>query len=173
MLKQKGETIVILRATNDMGVAEQKFKIVCGDLLALTPPMGWNSWNCFADKVDDAKVRSAADAMVSSGLVNHGWTYINIDDCWSKKSEFRAIRRRHDQHQRKFPDMKAALRLYPRQRLEGGHLFLARSADLRGFPGLLSIRRRTRNATPVGLRLSQVRLVFLRKDCQKDKSLAE
>jgi len=44
--------------------------------------MGWNSWNCFAGEVDDAKVRSAADAMVNSGLIHHGWTYINIDDCW-------------------------------------------------------------------------------------------
>ena len=79
-----------LQATNELGVAQRKLKIVCGPQLALTPPMGWNSWNCFAGAVDDAKVRSAADAMVNSGLVNYGWTYINIDDCWEMKGASRA-----------------------------------------------------------------------------------
>ena len=44
--------------------------------------MGWNSWNCFAGEVSADKVKRAADAMVKSGLINHGWTYINIDDFW-------------------------------------------------------------------------------------------
>ena len=56
-----------------------------GEQIALTPPMGWNSWNCFAHAVDDTKVCAAADAMAASGLVDHGWTYINIDDCWEIK----------------------------------------------------------------------------------------
>jgi alpha-galactosidase len=47
--------------------------------------MGWNSWNCWASAVDDQKVRAAADAFVRTGLINHGWTYINIDDCWEIK----------------------------------------------------------------------------------------
>jgi alpha-galactosidase len=65
-----------------LGKAEKKFRIVCGDQIALTPPMGWNSWNCFAGAVSEEKVKSAADAMVRSGLINHGWTYINVDDYW-------------------------------------------------------------------------------------------
>jgi alpha-galactosidase len=44
--------------------------------------MGWNSWNCFAGEVSEDRVKSAADAMVKSGLINHGWTYINVDDYW-------------------------------------------------------------------------------------------
>jgi alpha-galactosidase len=48
--------------------------------LARTPPMGWNSWNKFAGKVDDAAVRGMADAMVSSGMSKVGYQYINIDD---------------------------------------------------------------------------------------------
>ena len=44
--------------------------------------MGWNSWNCFAGAVSEERVKSAADAMVKSGLINHGWTYINVDDYW-------------------------------------------------------------------------------------------
>jgi alpha-galactosidase len=44
--------------------------------------MGWNSWNCFAHAVSEEKVKSAADALVKSGLINHGWSYINVDDFW-------------------------------------------------------------------------------------------
>jgi alpha-galactosidase len=84
-IQKRGEYIVILSAKNDLGQDHRNFKIVCGDAIALTPPMGWNSWNCFAAAVDDAKVRSAADAMLRSGLIDHGWTYINIDDCWEIK----------------------------------------------------------------------------------------
>ncbi len=67
-LAQKGEYRVILTAKNARGSDERVLRIVCGDQIALTPPMGWNSWNCFASAVDDAKVRAAADAMVASGL---------------------------------------------------------------------------------------------------------
>ncbi len=81
-LKKQGEFIVILGAKNALGTAEKKFRIVVGDQIALTPPMGWNSWNCFAGAVSAEHVKSAADAMVQSGLINHGWTYINVDDYW-------------------------------------------------------------------------------------------
>lgn len=50
--------------------------------LALTPPMGWNSWNKFACNVDEKLIKEVADAMVSSGMKDAGYTYINIDDCW-------------------------------------------------------------------------------------------
>jgi alpha-galactosidase len=81
-LKDKGEFVVTLCARNSRGTAERKFRIVCGDQIALTPPMGWNSWNCFAGAVSEARVKRAADAMVNTGLINHGWTYINVDDYW-------------------------------------------------------------------------------------------
>jgi alpha-galactosidase len=81
-LKTKGEFMVTLRAENSLGATEKKFRVVCGDQIALTPPMGWNSWNCFAGAVTEERVKSAADAMVKSGLINHGWTYINVDDYW-------------------------------------------------------------------------------------------
>ena len=58
-------------------VYAQKFKE-----LALTPPMGWNSWNKFQCNVDENMIRQQADAMVSSGMKDAGYTYINIDDCW-------------------------------------------------------------------------------------------
>ncbi len=81
-LNKPGEHVVTLRAQNALGRAERKLKIICGSQIALTPALGWNSWNCFAGAVSADKVKAAADAMVSSGLINHGWTYINIDDFW-------------------------------------------------------------------------------------------
>ena len=74
--------LVTLEAKNAKGKAEKQLRIECGNRIALTPPMGWNSWNCFAQEVSAEKVKKAADAMVKSGLINHGWTYINIDDFW-------------------------------------------------------------------------------------------
>jgi len=81
-VKQPGTYDITLTATNDKGSATRAFKLVVGNTIALTPPMGWNSWNCFAGAVTEDRVKSAADAMVSSGLVDHGWTYINVDDFW-------------------------------------------------------------------------------------------
>jgi len=51
--------------------------------LALTPPMGWNSWNKFACNVNEQVVRDTADAMVSSGMRDAGYQYVVIDDCWA------------------------------------------------------------------------------------------
>ena len=81
-LPDKGEFTVTLHAENSLGQNDKSFRIVCGDQIALTPQMGWNSWNCFAAAVSADRVKRAADAMVKSGLINHGWTYINIDDFW-------------------------------------------------------------------------------------------
>jgi alpha-galactosidase len=50
--------------------------------LAPTPPMGWNSWNKFGCRIDERLIRETADAMVSSGMRDAGYTYVNIDDCW-------------------------------------------------------------------------------------------
>jgi alpha-galactosidase len=54
--------------------------------LALTPPMGWNSWNKFECAVSQTVVEQEADAMVSSGMAAAGYQYINIDDCWEASS---------------------------------------------------------------------------------------
>src|SRR5919202_887529 len=59
------------------GLPAQKF-----EGLARTPPMGWNSWNRFGCDVSEALIRATADAMVSSGMRDAGYRYVNIDDCW-------------------------------------------------------------------------------------------
>lgn len=71
--------------------------------LAKTPPMGWNSWNLFAGKVDDPTVRTIADAMVSSGMRDAGYIYVNIDDTWEGVRDSNG----NLQTNHKFPDMKA------------------------------------------------------------------
>ncbi|MGH9528763.1 MAG: glycoside hydrolase family 27 protein [Terriglobales bacterium] len=71
--------------------------------LARTPPMGWNSWNNFKSRVDDAIVREIADAMVSSGMKNAGYQYINIDDTWEGGRDAKG----NILTNKKFPDMKA------------------------------------------------------------------
>jgi len=55
------------------------------DGLALTPPMGWNSWNTFAANIDDALIRETADAMIANGMRDAGYVYIVVDDCWESK----------------------------------------------------------------------------------------
>jgi len=65
--------------------------------------MGWNSWNHFRNKVDDAAVRAQAEAMVSSGMRDAGYTYINIDDTWEGERDAKGS----IQTNSKFPDMKA------------------------------------------------------------------
>jgi len=71
--------------------------------LAKTPPMGWNSWNLFAGRIDDKTVREMADAMVSSGLRDAGYIYLNIDDTWEGDRDANGV----IQSNNKFPDMKA------------------------------------------------------------------
>ena len=113
-LKKKGETVATLIAQNTLGTAEKKFRIEVGNQIALTPPMGWNSWNCFAGAVSEERVKSAADAMVKSGLINHGWTFINVDDYWQNHRDSKDPTLRgpfRDQHgnivpNSRFPDMK-------------------------------------------------------------------
>ncbi len=83
VLNTKGEYQITLHAKNSLGKAERKFRIVVGDNIALTPPMGWNSWNAFGKTVDQKKVQAAADALVKTGLTEHGWSYVIIDGGWS------------------------------------------------------------------------------------------
>ncbi len=84
-ISKPGEYLTTFRVTNKLGSDEREFKIVCGDKLALTPHMGWNSWYVWENHVTDKIMRDAADAMVSSGMIDHGYMYINIDDCWAPK----------------------------------------------------------------------------------------
>jgi alpha-galactosidase len=71
--------------------------------LAKTPPMGWNSWNLFQSHIDDKTVREIADAMVTSGMRDAGYVYVNIDDTWEGVRDAQGNLGSNS----KFPDMKA------------------------------------------------------------------
>ena len=83
-----GRTVVDVTVTNAKGQATGQITIVGGDhMLALTPPLGWNSWNAWGNTVTAEKVRVSAEGMVKSGLARQGYTYINIDDVWEGGNE--------------------------------------------------------------------------------------
>ena len=84
-LSKTGEYNITLHAKNKTGQTSRVLKIVVGETIALTPPMGWNSWNIYATKVKQELVFANAKAMASSGLIDHGWSYMNIDDVWQGK----------------------------------------------------------------------------------------
>ena len=103
-VEKPGTHLVSLRATNARGAAGQPLRIEVGERIALTPALGWNSWNCWAGAVDQEKILRSARAMAASGLVNHGWSYINIDDTWqgARDPQTHALLANE-----KFPDLKS------------------------------------------------------------------
>ena len=86
-VQQRGEYQVVLAASNQHGTDQRAFRIVCGDQLALTPPMGWNHWYAHYERITDSMMREAADIMISSGMADVGYQYVNIDDCWMNAPE--------------------------------------------------------------------------------------
>jgi len=72
-------------------------------VVAQTPPMGWNSWNYFAEKVTDKDIRDSADQIVASGMKDAGYIYVNIDDTWEGERDASGVLHTNS----KFPDMKA------------------------------------------------------------------
>lgn len=99
----QGKYEIKINVENDFGKDAKNIQIWIGYGIALTPPMGWNSWNCWGKDVDAEKIKAAADAMVNSGLINYGYTYINIDDCWQgeRNKETKEVTSNSN-----FPDMK-------------------------------------------------------------------
>ena len=102
-MSRSGEYKVIFVVKNSKGTDKRDFTIKCGDVLALTPPMGWNSWNCWGLSVSDEKLKASANAMIGKGLIDHGWAYMNIDDGWEAEQ-----RNANGEivANKKFPDMK-------------------------------------------------------------------
>lgn len=131
-ITKAGKYPVTLSVQNAAGKTQRIFKIVVGDRIALTPPMGWNSWNCWAGSVDADKVLRSAQAMIASGLADHGWTYINIDDTWQGKrtGPFKSL-----QGNEKFPDMKKLCDQIHSMGLKVGIYSTPWITSYAGFPG--------------------------------------
>ncbi len=83
VIKKAGNYKVTLIAQNKLGVAKQILKIKVGKTIALTPPMGWNSWNAFGKSVNQKDIYNAANAMVKYGLIDYGWKYVIVDGGWT------------------------------------------------------------------------------------------
>lgn len=83
--RKRGEYRIELKAASAYGDDSRILQIVVGDTIGLTPQMGWNDWYTFYDRVTANDIRAAADAMVSSGMADFGYQYIDIDDCWARK----------------------------------------------------------------------------------------
>ncbi len=101
---EAGDYEVTLHAENSEGKSSRELIIRVGDVISLTPPMGWNSWYVHSEGISEKAVREMAEAMNEKGLYQYGWTYINIDDCWmgERHPVTKAI-----QANEKFDDMKA------------------------------------------------------------------
>lgn len=131
-LQGPGTYNVTLTVRGPAGVARRMLTIVGGPhQLALTPPMGWNSWNIWADAVNDQKIRAAADWLVKSGLAAHGFEYVNIDDTWEGKR----LANGQITSNRKFPDMKALSDYVHRKGLKLGIYSSPGPTTCAGFPG--------------------------------------
>jgi alpha-galactosidase len=103
-IEAAGSTRVMLTVRGPHGTARRSLRIVAGpDALALTPPMGWNSWNVWGPAVDAEKVNAAAQWLEKSGLAAHGYQYVVIDDAWSGKRNAEGDMVPNE----KFPDMRA------------------------------------------------------------------
>src|SRR5450759_2067639 len=84
---EKGEYEIILKANNIHGEDRRGLKIVAGEKLSLTPSMGWNHWYAHYSRITDNMMREAADIMISTGMADVGYQFVNIDDCWENAPE--------------------------------------------------------------------------------------
>ena len=80
--QRKGDYDIEVTAENAKGRVVRTIRLAVGDTIALTPPMGWNSWNIWGEDFSEEHARAAAKALDESGLGNHGWSYINLDGAW-------------------------------------------------------------------------------------------
>lgn len=142
-VSQAGEYRVMLGAHNSRGSAKRDLRIVVGRQLALTPPMGWNSWYIHYDRVTEATLRAAADQMIQSGMADYGYQYVNIDDCWmvkpgSKDPELSGPARDpagNLRPNRRFPDIKGMVDYIHGKGLRAGTYISPGPTTCAGFEG--------------------------------------
>lgn len=142
-VEKPGKYVVTFKASNAAGTAEKMFRIVCGDTLALTPPMGWNHWYAHYERVTDKLIREAADQMVKTGMADVGYQYVSIDGCWTNAPKHRDPLRVGPLRDAKgnivpnkhFPDMKALTDYIHAKGLKAGIYTSPGPFDCAGFAG--------------------------------------
>ena len=85
--EKPGDYIVTLSASNSLGKDNRPLRIVVGDTIGFTPQMGWNDWYSYYEHISDSDIRTAAAAMISSGMADYGYQYVDVDDCWARKPD--------------------------------------------------------------------------------------
>ncbi len=140
---QAGEHRVTLIAKNARGETRRDLRIVVSNQLALTPPMGWNSWYIHYDRVTEATMRNAADQMIATGMADYGYQYVNIDDCWmvkpgAKDADLGGPARDADGRLRpnkRFPDIKGMVDYIHAKGLKAGTYISPGPTTCAGFTG--------------------------------------
>ena len=147
VIHDRGDYLVMFHAKNALGTSDKKFKIVVGETIALTPPMGWNSWNHYASRITQDIVLQNAKAMAESGLIDHGWTYVNIDDTWqgARGGPFHGL-----QGNEKFPDIKALCDQIHALGLKFGIYSTPWETSYAGYPGGSSENPKGKWTKPTG-----------------------
>ena len=130
----KQSYLVTFTAANVAGSSTQVIRFVVGDRICLTPPMGWNSWYVWSESVSEAHFRGAAEAFERNGLPGHGWSYINLDDCWQGERAG-ADQGRALQANAKFPDMRGAVEQIHAYGLKAGIYTVPMIGSYAGFRG--------------------------------------
>lgn len=103
-------------------------------MIVQTPPLGWNTWNTFGEKINEQLIRETADVMVSSGLLEAGYNYLVIDDCWSKRK--RNEKGELEADPEKFPNgMKAVADYVHSKGLKFGMYSCCGTMTCAGYPG--------------------------------------
>lgn len=139
----RGNYIIRLKVSNAREATSRTLRLVVGDTLALTPPMGWSSWYMAHTNVSDALIRAQADALLCTGLADHGYEYVNIDDGWNidPKSSNPAVNgnpRDANGNLRtnaNFPDMKALTNYLHARGIKGGIYISPGPRTCAGFEG--------------------------------------
>ena len=142
-IKEEGGYQTEITAQNAMGTAKHNFKIVAGNTLALTPPMGWNSWYIYYHMVSDSLMRLSADYMIRSGMADFGYQYVNIDDCWAIKGNSvdpvigGDMREKNGEVRtnKRFPDMKALTGYIHQKGLKAGIYSSPGTTSCGGYTG--------------------------------------
>jgi alpha-galactosidase len=159
-----------LIATNELGSDTLDFTFVIGNQLCLTPPMGFNTWNAYGTDISQEKIMAIIDAFEKTGLINYGWSYINIDDGWSaQQRNANGVLLPNE----KFPDMRKLADYAHEKGLKLGIYSSPGATTCGGFPGSLGYEETDVNTW------SQWGIDYLKYDwCSyndevKDKSLTE
>ena len=134
-IDQIGVYRTYIQAVNNLGKSSIPLEIRIGEVIALTPPLGWNGWNSWEANIDQEKVLASAEAMVSKKLNQHGWSYINIDDAWQGLRDPKTLALQPNE---KFPDIRGMIAKIHAMGLKSGVYSTPYIASYGGYVGASS-----------------------------------